>query len=392
LLVFVLLFVCGTAAGESQRKVIQTKLENLPPSVNNNLARYIDEPHAAIFDPDAARKLIKTLLNPPDGSPVKLPSGTFRAPDLDTDYFIIHVLRWADPSPTDKSEKRVQTVQAQNWYVYHSGKWSQENFQTAKRLFGVKRIWLFFIHLNRPILPGSLYEARYEIEITKKMPANQANLFAVFQLFSTLTKEAPKEVITPRAWGVGEILCEYVPSDVAITPKIVPILADNTAPGPASGLGDPQIFDNEGKYWWDFSVGVPIRSIRELSFDNVANTVTAKNVDQQKIFALVNLYYPRVDIKSSNFGWIPHFVGGIAIARQPLHSVLLAAGFGPHFANFYLGAVRLVSTEPATLKPGDSATPGQFSADLRKRSHWQFAFGINLPVKGIVKSIDKASK
>src|SRR5207253_1047462 len=137
----------------------------------------------------------------------------------------------------------------------------------------------------------------------------------------------------------------------------------------------------EGLYWWDVSVGVPIRRISQLSFQNTNNSLSPVKVDKQNIFALLNLYPVRVDVKTQGFTWIPHFVGGVAIAKQPQNKILIGGAFGPYFANFYLGAL--------FVKQQEKADPTATTSSIRNVYKPQFTFGLNLPVRGIAEALKK---
>lgn len=314
-------------------------------------------------------------------------------------HCIIHVLRWNDPAKAKNEtgdEKSAQTIAAQNWYVYNNGQakglrsdriWSKEDLATTNRIYGVKRVWLLYVHLNKWRTEG--YTAQYDFNVVKRIPANIANLLAIAKLFGAFTTPTNAD-LSPQQdiWGGSFVNTHYVPSDVTVTANII----KDPRNGPIVSLDKPKKYDNEGLYWWDLSVGVPIRRIKQLEFDTTANTVAAKEVDKQNAFALINIYAPPKDITGTGFSWIPHFVGGVAIAKQPLKKFMVGAGFGPHFANFYLGALFTEVKEPATLKAGDMATPDQLNTDLRKHFKSQFTFGINIPVRAVLKTLDKDKK
>jgi hypothetical protein len=133
---------------QSQNKPLQS-IPRLLPRTAENLIR---QPVAVIVNTDDAQKLIELAINNDKGPFHGL--GT-NAPDVTDKNFhcVIHVLRWSDPD----AEKK-QTVVAQNWYVFNNGHakglrsdriWSQEDFTTADRIYGVKRIWMLYIHLNK---------------------------------------------------------------------------------------------------------------------------------------------------------------------------------------------------------------------------------------------------
>jgi hypothetical protein len=388
------------SAAQSQVVVIRSDPEALSDAT---VLDTLDQPNAAIFNPSDAEKIIATAINTLDAtgkSVLSVPEPYYKDGKFADDFYcVIHVVRWADPNETTSGaqESVTQTVAAQNWYVYNNGKgkgtgnrqrWSNEDFTSLNRIFGVNKIWLLYIHLNRIV---GYDQARYDFNIEKKTPTNVSNLFGVASLFIQFPagqKVAALGSPPHDIWGGGAVNLDYVPSYVNITANFVKYKTK----GPVTAIDKPRKFTNEGRYWWDFSVAVPVKHISETQFDLTGNTVTAKEVNKQNAFALFNLYPVPVDLNGSNYSWIPHFVGGIAIAKQPLKKFLLGAGFGPNFANFYVGAVFTEEKTPSTLKAGDTATTTQLNADLHKHFKPKFSFGFNLPVRGILESLKKETK
>lgn len=370
------------------------EIRSVPAPMPTPAADILRQPTAEIINGDDARRIIEAAFaanafKGPDGS--ALPNPGLEKEDF---HCVIHVLRWGDSSAPDANSETTQAAAAQNWYVYNNGRakglrsdriWSQEDFATANRIYGVKKVWLLYIHLNKE--PGAAYTAFYNFTITKKTAANVGNLLGLARIFAgsiTTTGNIPNR----NFWGGSMVETNYVPSDVTVTASI----ARDPIAGPIVSVDKPKKYDNEGLHWWDVSVGVPVRRIKELQFDTTNNTVTAKEVNKQSIFALLNLYLPPKDIKGTGFSWVPHFVGGVAIQKQPLKKFMLGVGFGPHFANFYAGALFKEEKKPATLIEGSTATSGQLNADIRKRFKPQFTFGINIPVRAVLETLNKDEK
>jgi len=326
-------------------------------NLKDKAASFVQLTDATIKDADHAHNLILNTL-------VTQESYGLKETDVDTPdfYCVIHVVRWAD---LDKG-----TVDKQHWYVYRGAKkgknsWSLDDFQ-SNRMYGTKGFWLLYVHGN---VDGKIYWVEYDSVVTAKIRANLAHLFALAQSFApTPTKNAP--AAGPNGCFGGTYFQSSVPSDIAISAKKVPTPPDT---GAAQVIADSQKFDNEGKYVVDFSVGVPIKKVSELSFNSTGNTVspTATTISNRKALGLIDIHLPPVDVKSTGFSLIPYAVGGIAIASQPLHQILLGGAWGPQFANFYVGAlwVKQPNTPVAGQPPKSS-----FSC--------QFAFGLNLTVSG----------
>jgi hypothetical protein len=276
-----------------------------------------------------------------------------------------------------------QAVEKQNWYVYHSGRWSQEDFTTRKHIPGMAQVWLIYLHLNRQ----SKYKVSYPFEITEVVPAPLQDLFSLLQLAVTARAQA-ETPINPRVWGGACVPVELLPSTLAIKPTATVVTPADAA---ATALGDPVTFDDEGPYHWDVSVGVPIHKISELDFSSSGSTVTAKKVDKQNLFALFDYYFVPVDFKRQTFSGIPFLVAGVAITSKPFDRPLLGIGWGTKLASIYVGVVFDKQQSPQTLGTGSQATPGQLSADLKSHRKGQFAFGLHLSAKAVSDLLKKKS-
>jgi hypothetical protein len=240
--------------------------------------------------------------------------------------------------------------------------WSLDDLQ-GSRLYGTKGFWLVYVHLNATMA----YVAEYDSTVTGKIRANLANLFALGQLFNSSANAKPQTQPSdsePQVFYGGTYFEASVPSDIALSAKKLPV-AGAAAAAPQS-IADNQKFDNEGKYLFDFSVGVPIKKVSELTFNSTTNTVSPTSKSNRQALALIDLHYPPVDVKSTKFTLIPYLVSGVAIDKQPLHQILIGVGWGLPFANMYIGSLWV-------KQPGTTAgASGGFSPQL--------AIGINLTV------------
>ena len=125
-----------SAAAQTQNEVSQGPLthEN---TTTNNITSYVDANSTSIFSVSQARDLILNTIC----------ANQACNPDARDFYSIIHLLKWSDVSATN-----TQTVTAEHWYVYRSGRWYQNQFTDDMRLFGANSIYLLYIHLNKPVL------------------------------------------------------------------------------------------------------------------------------------------------------------------------------------------------------------------------------------------------
>ena len=272
-----------------------------------------------------------------------------------------------------------QDIQSQNWYLFRRNTkgWSQEDFTTRHHIPGAKQVYIAFVHLNKQ----HDYEPRYVIDVTKKLPTNIAHLLSLINAFSggaTPTTSAALAAPEPDRWGGALLNLKYVPSTLKIT-------ASQQTGNMAleTPLGD-STFDNEGAMYWDVSIAIPVRSISSVKLDTSTGSVTPVKAGDQTVFAAIAGYLPGLDPSRSIFRKIPHPLAGVGFAKQPLHRVLLGAGWGPSFSELYLGALWVkqpvgtagCGTVPAT---GTTNPPNKFCA--------QFTIGVNLQVSSILDQI-----
>jgi hypothetical protein len=303
---------------------------------------------------------------------------TYTQPEKNKNFYcIFHLVTWSNLDANNK-----QSVLADNWYLYHRGKLIKGEASTIPRLYGAREASFIYIHFNKDQSFND-YTPLYRFEVEQRTPAYIGNLLGLANLANGILGAAVKSGLpaTETWYGVAKLNFQYRVADITATPKLT------RGPVTVEDMGTVQKFDNEGKYLVDFSVGVPVRKMTELEFTSTNNTVTANEIDKTKLFAFVNVYPIPVDIKSSSPHLIPHFVGGVALEKQPLHKIFVGAGFGPVVANFYIGALFVKQQELQTLNPGDPASPDQLGADKRRRFKPQVAFGLNLPVGAIVEKL-----
>lgn len=319
-------------------------------------------------------------------------------------YVLIHLLRWAGTpdKPTDKPK-----VEADHWYLYRDvtvGNWSQEDFTNAKRLMGVKRLYVLLVQLNAKVTGLApnytvAYTPNYDFTVTKKTPANVGHLYALLQAYAggasagqgagqPLSGKALEALGKPSippppdaVWSGGVINLQYRPSDILIKSTFRPNPGDTD-----QKLADDITFDNEGAYYWDVGFAIPVRKISELKLDTTSGTATPAKVNSQNVFAVLDGYpFKPVDVKGSGFNAIPHPIAGVAFAKQPLSKILIGGAWGPKASELYLGAMFVKQPELS----GSSSCSNPSGTSLTGKSHYcaQFTIGINLSVSAIASKL-----
>jgi hypothetical protein len=227
----------------------------------------------------------------------------------------------------------------------------------------------------------------YQIDITKKQPAPLKNLMDIAGLALGGMGANPTVTIQTQ-WHIlaaGEAFTvQKLPSDIAITANSQ--VTDASGSSKQVEIGK-NTFDDEKKYWYDFSLGLPLSSYNNLKYDSsaVANgtyQITPRTVNQKNLYAFFDAGLPR-DTKALQYQIIPTVLYGLPIAGQPLKHHIFALSFGVNWANFFIG---------------DRLDEKSFYADFNQpligsnvsqkwRTH--LAYGVNFPVSMIVNMLKK---
>jgi hypothetical protein len=314
------------------------------------------------------------------------PSGTTPGFPSKQDYFIIHVLRWNDKA----DGAAAQTIDKQNWYVFNiDPNWSEEDFSANKRVFGTRKVWLLHVQFNRKFE----HSVAYNLKVSSKTPAYLTHLAQVGDLFGIEAAKAPSETgergvrapLYDKVWDATQFVANYVPSDMEFSGEVTAAGGGSSATPPVDI--SPQTFDNEGRYHIDFSVGVPIKKITELSYVSSTGTLTPAKVQKENLFALFNYHFKAFDIKSSGWSPYPHLVAGVAIGSRPLQKALIGVGYGPVLAHFYAGVLLNTSKVAPETKCGAAAASVPSGTALVNHTCAQFAFGLNIGVGAVLDTL-----
>jgi hypothetical protein len=305
------------------------------------------------------------------------------------DYCALHTIVWK-PLADNKSEPD-RTI----WALFKAVKatdmsvaWEPVISSTDKRVFdtrimGSKRVVVLLANLNTP----ASWDVKYTVTINQKIPTPLQHLLELAPTILGGGAPAPPKNI----WGARMMLIRYRASDMVV--KLTGLTAGPGGRPIEQSKEQSKEYDNEGKYHWDISVGLPVQSVRQLQFKSDGNQVVAEAKEKQSVYGFLNLYPIPVDLKSKDFFTLPHLVIGVPLASKPLQRPFLGLGTGifktPVKFNIFGGIVFIRERVPRTLAEGDPATAQQLEGDLRTRWVRKFMFGINLPVSQIKDAIKK---
>jgi hypothetical protein len=225
----------------------------------------------------------------------------------------------------------------------------------------------------------SISSLSYGIDVQSKTPAPLQNLQQILSLAftsqgSNLGKIPFTLVDTPFAGGAV--------FDTTLTPSDVAVTATYTSSGKDTQIGT-QTYDDEGRYWYDFSLALPVTSFNDLSYDSTGNTVSARTIKKNNVYAMLNLGLPR-DTKNTTLLIVPTFLYGIPIASQPLQHHIFAGSVGLKYVSVFVGA-RL---DEKTFYHDFSEPLTGNNAFRVWRTH--LTWGINFPVAYVVKALSKS--
>jgi hypothetical protein len=177
--------------------------------------------------------------------------------------------------------------------------------------------------------------------------------------------------------GYGVLTRVDVPSDVTVfgarmnTKKVI---------------GQSAKYDNEGKYWWDASIGVPVNKLSLLDYSSDGG-YTPKQINKQSVYGLINLYPDMVDLKYGSKRWLmPRAVAGIGLTGRPGENFFFGGAWGIQQLQFFAGSG---FANHKVLTPG--ADPKAATSYTQKyASH--LTFGINVPVMSAIKKLASQQK
>lgn len=325
------------------------------------------------------------------------PGASFRKGD----YVVVHIIRWKALTKDNKSE-----VAKEQWALFEKvdkpggAAWAaridpdDKDKGFAKRIYGSKRVFVLLLHLNAQ----RSWDIKYKVAINQRIPQPIQDVIKLAGLLGGGGPGERRDDCTPtktkNAWGGRLMNIRYAASDVLV--KLNTVTSGESGEAVEQSKEYSKGYVNEGRYHWDVSIGMPVKSYKELSFSADGGVVTAKEVNKQNAYGFLNLFPKAVDLDAKSFLTTPHFLLGVPISGKPLDSPIVGVGDGIYTerfkVNLFAGIVFNRVREPRTLAAGETATPGQLENDLNTRRVRKFVFGVNFPVDQFIKAISDKKK
>ena len=282
---------------------------------------------------------------------------------------------------TERSVEEKPVVAADRW-ILAERRGNHFTFSEGSRILGKHTIGLVFVHLggvtSSTAAAESVYgNVTYRALIERKLPANLQNLIAILKLTSAFQSKDRNDLRTVAYLGYGVLRKVDVPSDITLFG--VDLVQDKAA---VRLIASSKKYDNEGKYWWDVSVAVPVNKLSLVEYSNENNTFIPRTVNKQSIYALFNLYPVKVDIKSGLARHIiPRAIAGLGLTGRPGENILVGGAWGFRELQFFLGSA---FANHRTLRPGTDPANG---ANYEQRYSSRFSYGLNIPVVEAIKKL-----
>jgi len=185
-------------------------------------------------------------------------------------------------------------------------------------------------------------------------------------------------------FGGGTVDVAYRPSDISISGSL------NKGDTTVAINKDAYVVDNEGRYYFDFSVPLTLKKLSAVQYQSTGGTFSPVTVASANAFMALDGFFRPVDVKSGNWPTWPHPLAGVAFAKQPLNKILVAGAWGPYFSEIYMGWAWIKQPRIADGSNSCKASAGT-SATLPNSFGYhfcgQFSIGLNLSVTGIASKL-----
>ena len=311
----------------------------------------------------------------PSGPPSASPACTFG--HLHADYLIVQIVDWnqvsaSAPQPTSN------WILLQPKNVRLPGTFLSVG-TSATRIFGSKKIAYVIIHRN--LAHPARADIRYTLAVKQKNSVQLTDLESLISILGPSVEPAGlppiPEIVLAVAGMVSSI--SKLPDDIVFTGTAF-LDAGQEAAGGKPDASFPETYDDEGFASWDISASVPFTGLSSVQYSSTNGTLVPKTVTRVNSYGMAHWYPYPVDLKG-DYPWFPSFVGGLALAGQPLDKPFAGISLGtrkplPIRVNVFAGAVFNKVFTPATPP----------STQLQSHRVTKLMFGIDLPIGALLPS------
>ncbi|MBL8237700.1 MAG: hypothetical protein JNM66_09790 [Bryobacterales bacterium] len=290
---------------------------------------------------------------------------------------LVHLVRYEDPKAGAEAG-----VERDVWLACNRGgtdpmKRDRLVCGTNVRLYGRRNVAVLFIHTNIEFsLTPNADLARtpnatagrvaYYGSAKKKLPVPLENLQGLLQIAGAMAAGAAPRV---ALLGHGFFHEMPLPSNVTVTG------ARKTADG-VTRVGAKTELVNEGFYFVDFTLGVPLSKLTAVEFVDASKSFQPKTVNRQSAYGMASLYFLPVDLSAGTRRyWMPRAVFGVGVTGKLGHNFMIGGALGLPSLQFFVGS--------EFAKPNDA----QRAAGVADRFRSRVTFGLNIPVMSAIQKL-----
>jgi hypothetical protein len=215
----------------------------------------------------------------------------------------------------------------------------------------------------------------YKVDITKKNPVWVDDLKAAADAFGLQSGMVSEVRLAGTAGAlVGRKLnmrIDYPTSDIVVT---------GTRGKNEGKIFATKKFDNESLHWIDIGLVIPLKSVKELKFNDEGRLVQPKPVEKNRIYATVGFFpFGPVNTKGKNLLRLaPEIMYGMALNDNPWNHQLFAVGLGLKWVQPYVGITGTRSAIPAA----DQTIAGY-------KWNWKLSYGLQVPISALASFVKK---
>lgn len=285
---------------------------------------------------------------------------------------IIHLLRWNDTAHTN--------VMFQKWYLYDPTP-SKTSFylESKKQIFqrtaiaGRTDLQFVYIHLNFDLAanegewrapatvadptPGLAHPISYTITVTKQQTQFIQDVQSLLQILKVVTPmaaagaaPAPGYYSVTTFHSCSDAVCsqQWATSTISISASLDSANKTQAAAATKDAKGNPasvsgqlasNAYHNEKPTWVGLSAGIPIKSYKDVTYQQSSGTLVPSTVTQQNAYIFLDGYVPPVLPTLTAFRYIPHPFFGLPLKGKVFRHTMLGFGVGLHWVEPFGGLI-----------------------------------------------------
>lgn len=309
----------------------------------------------------------------------------------DTCVTVIHVLRW---NSSDHS-----SAMSQHWYVYDPTRLRNAFYFASPQsrfvgtvITGRTKFRFIYIHLAFDLknshaecfkggaggIPATLnYPVNYKVANTKAQTQFFKDVTSLMSILGLFTPAVGAQADDPEVgyYSTSIFTSQYKTSAIAFS-------LGGTSSAKAGSTATPlatQTYTNEGPSWIGLSFAVPLTSYKNINYSQTNGQITDTSINQQNIYAVVDVFLPPVEPAWTTFRYVPHPIFGMPIKKQPLRNMTAGLAMGWHWVEPFGSVVFNVQQRKDT------------SGNLVNHLVFKGAWGINVSVSDVAKAIKSSS-